>query len=69
MTDESYYTKGTDGKEYEPCKVTDFSKLDIRDGAIHFFLYAQDGSKTPMKYENTYCNRLLVSYIQIRDRY
>ena len=55
--------------EYEPCKITDFSKLDIRDGIIHYKLYDQEGRFTPMTIRDSYSNRLFVSWVQIHDRY
>lgn len=58
-----------EGKEYTPCDTRDFSKLDIRDGVIHYFLYSQDGKLIPMTVADTYSNRLLISWIQIHDRY
>lgn len=56
------------GIEYR-CEVRDFSKLDRRDGFIHFFLYQQDGKKQPMKVKDTYSNCMYVSWIQIHDRH
>ena len=67
--DEDYYTKSTEGVEYTPCKIDDFSKLDIRDGVIHYRLYGQDGVFIPMTIEDTYSNRLFASWVQIHDRY
>lgn len=50
-------------------RLTDFSKLDIRDGVIHYRLYQQDGALQPMTVKDTYEMRLLVSWIQAHDRY
>lgn len=55
--------------EYEPCSPRDFSKLKIVDGSIHYRLYQQDGTMVAMTIADTYSNRLLVSWIQIHDRY
>jgi hypothetical protein len=55
--------------EWEPCKITDFSKLDIRDGLIHYRLYDQEGNFTSMTVKDTHSNRLFVSWVQIHDRY
>lgn len=57
------------GIEYQSCVITDFSKLNIRDGVIHYRLYGQDGEFVPMTVGDTHSNRLLVSWIQIHDRY
>ena len=54
--------------EWPKCDLTDFSKLTIKDGVIHFFLYQQDGTKQPMQIPDTYDNRLYVSWFQIHDR-
>lgn len=54
---------------FERSNIRDFSKLDIRDGVIHYRLYQQDGSLQPMTVKDTYSNRLLISWIQIHDRY
>jgi hypothetical protein len=61
----------TDKKEieYQSSKITDFSKLNIRDGVIHYRLYDQEGNFTPMTVKDTYANRLFVSWVQIHDRY
>lgn len=67
--DEDYYTKSDKGVEYTPSKITDFSKLKIKDGKIYYKLYAQDGTFIPMTCEDTYSNRLFVSWVQIHDRY
>ena len=55
-------------EEFERCRLDDFSKLDIRDGAIHFGIYQQDGSLVPMTIKDTQFNRLFVSWVQIHDR-
>lgn len=49
--------------------VTDWSKLDIRDGVIHYGLYRQDGSWQEMVCPDNYANRCYVSWMQIHDRY
>lgn len=54
---------------YESCRITDFSKLDIRNGIIHYNIYSQDGALTPMTIKDSYENRLFVSWVQIHDRY
>ena len=56
-------------REYKKCDVTDFSKLRIVDGIIHYRMYQQDGSMTNMTVKDTYSNRLFVSWVQIHDRY
>jgi hypothetical protein len=58
-----------DGIEYQPCVVTDFSKLNIKDGVINYKLYLQDGTFMPMTIKDSYKNRLFVSWVQIHDRY
>lgn len=50
-------------------EIRDFSKLDIRDGVIHYKLYQQDGSMTSMTVKDTYEMRLFVSWVQVHDRY
>ena len=55
--------------EWPPCDLTDFSKLDIRGGRIHYRLYQQDGAMQKMDCADNYDNRLYVSWIQIHDRY
>lgn len=62
-------TKDEEGIEYVPNKLDDFSKLNIRDGVIHYRLYDQGGKFVPMTVKDTYSNRLLISWIQIHDRY
>lgn len=61
-----------DAVEYKPdwpkCDLTDFSKLRIENGRIHFKLYRQDGSFQPMTVEDTDMNRRYVSWMQIHDR-
>ena len=57
-----------EGAEYKPCDPKDFSKLRIGDGVIHYRLYQQDGSMVEMEVEDTYSNRLFVSWVQIHDR-
>lgn len=54
---------------FERSEIRNFSKLDIRDGVIHYRLYQQDGSMQPMTVRDTYSNRLFVSWVQIHDRY
>lgn len=49
--------------------VRDTSRLRISDGVIHYRLYAQDGSMVPMTVADSLSARLLVSWIQIHDRY
>lgn len=44
-------------------------RLDIRDGAIHYWLYQQDGSKQPMNCADTPDNRRFVEWTKIHDRY
>ena len=47
--------------------LVDLTKLKIRDGLIHYFLYQQDGSKQPMTCRDTPANRLNVAWMQIHD--
>ncbi len=54
--------------EFERGTVSDYSKLDIRDGVIHYALYQQDGSMQPMSCPDTLHNRQCVSWMQIHDR-
>lgn len=49
--------------------LDDFSKLDIRDGVIHYRLYQQDGTMQPMTCRDTFDARLFVSWVQKFDRY
>jgi hypothetical protein len=53
----------------EKSKIRDFSKLNIRDGVIHYRLYQQDGTMVAMTVRDTYSMRLFVSWVQIHDRY
>ncbi len=48
--------------------INDFSKLDLRDGVIHYALYQQDGAMQPMVCADTLHNRRFVSWVQIHDR-
>lgn len=48
--------------------LLDAARLDIRDGAIHYSLYQQDGSMQAMTCPNTFANRLFVSWVQAHDR-
>lgn len=48
--------------------LDDFSRLDIREGVIHYRLYQQDGSLQPMTCKDTFENRLFVSWVQKFDR-
>lgn len=48
--------------------LVDLSKLDIRHGVIHFFIYQQDGKKQPMAWKDTTENRAYVDWIQQHDR-
>lgn len=48
--------------------VSDHSKLRVKDGVIHYFIYQQDGSKQPMAAPDTFHNRQVVSWIQIHDQ-
>lgn len=47
--------------------LTDFSKLRIVDGAIHYRIQQQDGSMQPMTCRDTPSNRLFVSWLQVHD--
>lgn len=51
------------------CDISNFSKLDIRNNIIYYFIYQQDGSKQLMTLPDTTSNRLFVSWVQIHDRY
>lgn len=51
-----------------PGRVTDWSKLRIEDGVIHYRLYQQDGGSQPMTCPDTIENRNFVSWVQIHDR-
>jgi len=44
-------------------------RLTIRDGAIHYRLYQQDGSMQEMTCPDTRSNRLFVSWVQAHDRH
>lgn len=50
------------------CDLLDFSKLNIRDGVIHYALFQQDGSMQPMTCADHRSNRLYVAWMQIHDR-
>lgn len=54
--------------DWGKCDLTDFSKLRISDGLLHYGVYQQDGSMQPMTCADTYQNRLYVSWFQIHDR-
>jgi hypothetical protein len=43
-------------------------KLNIVDGIIHYFIYAQDGTKIPMTCKDTNSNRNFVSWVQVHDQ-
>lgn len=45
------------------------AKLDIRNGAIHYKIYQQDGSMQPMTCRDTTSNRVFISWLQSHDRY
>lgn len=47
--------------------LNDPSKLNIKNGRIHYFLYQQDGTKQPMSCADTPSNRLIVAWFQIHD--
>lgn len=49
--------------------TNDFSKLDIRDGIIHYAIYQQDGSLQPMTVRDSFEMRLFVEWVKIHDRY
>jgi hypothetical protein len=55
--------------EYERCDPYDFSKIKGRDGRIWYRIYQQDGSLQDMECRDTYDNRVIVSLIQIHDRW
>lgn len=47
---------------------SDTTKLDIRDGVIHYKIRQQDGRTfTPMTVKDTPSNRLFVQWVQIHD--
>lgn len=54
---------------YLPNRITDWSRLKIVDGTIHYRLYGQDGSIQPMTCADNIENRNFVSWVQIHDRY
>lgn len=47
--------------------LVNLEKLDIRDGVIHYFVYAQNGEKIPMTVRDTLDMRRFVSWVQIHD--
>lgn len=47
--------------------LRDFSKLDIRDGVIHYKIRQQDDSFVEMTVEDTFSKRMFVSWVQIHD--
>lgn len=47
--------------------LVDLSKLDIRDGVIHYKIRQQDGSFVPMTVKDSLSMRLFVSWVQICD--
>lgn len=47
--------------------MIDLSKLDIRDGVVHYKIRQQDGSFAPMTVKDTTSNRYFVSWVQIHD--
>lgn len=55
--------------EWPSCELTDFSKLTIAGGRLHFKLYRQDGTFQAMAVADTDMNRRYVSWMQIHDRY
>jgi hypothetical protein len=52
-----------------PLCVTDWSKLKIVDGVIHYRIYQQDGTIQAMTCADTVENRNFVSWVQIHDRF
>lgn len=52
-----------------PNTTTDWSRLKIVDGTIHYRLYKQDGSIQSMTCADNVENRNFVSWVQMRDRY
>lgn len=60
-------TRSHNGDEGAVSDLRDFSKLDIRDGRIHYFLYQQDGSKQSMDCADTLDARMFVSWAQVHD--
>lgn len=54
--------------EKEPARsMIDLSKLNIRDGVIHYKIRQQDGSFVPMTVRDSLSMRLFVSWVQIHD--
>lgn len=49
--------------------LVDLAKLDIRDGAINYRLYQQDGSLVPMTVRDSFGMRQFVAWVQMHDRY
>lgn len=49
--------------------IRDFSRLNIRDGVIHYVIHGQDGTRVPMTAPDRLDNRLFVSWVQIHDSY
>jgi hypothetical protein len=49
--------------------LVDLTRLDIRNGVIHYRLHAQDGSMIPMTVRDTFCMRRFVAWVQIHDTY
>ena len=47
--------------------TVDLSKLDIRDGLIHYKIRQQDGSFQAMSCKDTVSNRLFVQWVPIHD--
>ncbi len=47
--------------------ANDTSKLDIRNGVIHYKIRQQDGKFTPMTVKDTPSMRLFVQWVQIHD--
>ncbi len=45
----------------------DWSRLHIANGAIHFFLYQQDGERQSWSVADTLTNRQFVEWVQIHD--
>lgn len=51
-----------------PNRITDWSKLRIENGVIHYRLYQQDGSERAMTCADNVENRNFVSWVQMHDR-
>lgn len=66
LQDDEHETKGT---YYEPSDHRDFSKVRREAGVISYRIYGQDGVFIDMTCADTYGNCMLVSWIQIHDRY